>query len=448
MARRITGFAAAFLFFCGGSLVVAPWLDPWASGLFYRPGAGFFLGDWPPFRIVHEDLSYAVAAFVLAVLALLVASLVRRRAVLGLDRKAAIFLLLSLALGPGLIVNTIFKDHWGRARPAQIVQFGGEKSFSRPFVPSDQCLRNCSFPSGDPSMGFYLVSVAFLVPEPRWRRRAIAGALALGAAIGVIRLAQGGHFLSDVIASGFIIYGVSWLLYRGLVVFDGMVALGAALRHPSDNLKRALWLTLATAIAFAFSYAFIDRPLALYLRGIDPAVQRVFLFVTRFGLGGTYLVPLALLIAAGLATGRRALTERSAFVFAAIALPGIFADIIKPVFGRARPELLFQEHLFGFTWIGAHANHWSFPSGHSVTIVALATALYALCPTLWPVYVIAAVLVLASRVIVEAHYLSDVIAGAYLGFIGAWSLALVLQRRGFALTLTCKKPRISVSDSL
>jgi membrane-associated phospholipid phosphatase len=122
-------------------------------------------------------------------------------------------------------------------------------------------------------------------------------------------------------------------------------------------------------------------------------------------------------------------------VFTAIALPGLLADIAKPVFGRARPELLFQAQIFGFTWSGAHADHWSFPSGHAVTITALATALYALYPPLWPAYLLVALLVAVSRVIIDAHYLSDVIAGAYIGFVFAWALAVAAKQNNIELAL-------------
>lgn len=443
MNCRIAWFAAAFLLACGG-LVLMPSVDLWASGLFYRPGEGFFLGDWPVFHAIHNGLPDVVAAFVALVAALLLVTLVRRSTVCGLNSRAAFFLLLSLALGPGLTVNTIFKDHWGRARPAQIVAFGGDKKFSPAFVPSDQCARNCSFPAGDPAMGFYLVSVAFLAPMPRQRRCGIAGALALGAGLGVVRLAQGGHFLSDVVASGFLVYGVSWLLHRLLVAHDGIATLVAALRKPSLALQRFAWLSLATLALFFACYALVDEPVALYFRDSDPMLRQVFGIITQFGKASIYLVPLGLLIIWSLFARRTLLAWRLGFVFAAIALPGLLADIAKPVFGRARPRLLFSDHVFGFTWSGAHADHWSFPSGHAVTIVALATALYAIYPPLWPAYAAMALLVAASRIIIDAHYVSDVVAGAYLGFIAAWALTLAAQDNGIELALKSEK----ISDTL
>ena len=420
MARGVAGFTASFLILCGG-LVSLPSIDLWAGGLFYRTDAGFYLANWPPFHIARVGLPYAVTIFAIVVAVIFVISAASGKRLLALDRKAALFLLLSLAIGPGLMVNSVFKDHWGRARPAQIMQFGGDKIFTPAFVPSDQCDRNCSFPAGDPSMGFYLVSVAFLIPVATRRRQAIIGAIGFGALLGIERMAQGGHFLSDVVASGFLIYAASWLLYRVTIVQDGIGVLLRALR-PSPTLWRFLALTLASAALFALSYAYVDQPLAFYFQNADPALKQVFTAITRFGQSEIYLIPLALLAAWGLWTKRRAMAIRASFVFVVVALPGLIADIMKPVFGRDRPQLLFRDQLYGFTWHGVHASQWSFPSGHSVTVTALVVALFAFFPTWWPVYGFGALLVMASRIIIDAHYLSDVIAGAYLGFVIAWAL--------------------------
>lgn len=432
--RGVLWFGGGFLLLCGG-LVVLPGIDLATSALFYRAGDGFFLGDWAPFRLVHDHLSAVVTAYVVAVTAALLASLALRRKVLGLSPRAASFLLLALALGPGLTVNTIFKDHWGRARPAQIVQFGGTQKFTPAFVPSDQCRRNCSFPAGDPAMGFYLVSAALLAGSATARRNGVIAAVATGAALGVVRLAQGGHFLSDVVASGFFVGGISWGLYRLMMTGDHLERLAAALRRPSPGLKRFALLTLTALVGFAVAYAWIDIPLARAFEGISPKLHRIAAVVTRFGEGGVYLVPLGLFFLWAWLKGARLWACRAGFVFAAVVLPGIIGDIMKPVFGRARPAMLFRENFFGFTWGSPHANDWSFPSGHSITVAALAVALYAIEPPLWPAYATLALLVMASRIVLDQHYFSDVIAGAYLGFAVAWALVATGERRGWPLRL-------------
>ncbi len=427
-------FGGSFLALCGG-LILLPGIDLGASGLFYRPGDGFFLGDWAPFRLTHDHLALAVWAFAIAVVVAGSASFFFRRAVLGLSPRAAIFLLLALALGPGLTVNTIFKDHWGRARPAQIAQFGGTQKFTPAFVPSDQCRRNCSFPAGDPAMGFYLVSAALLAGGAAARRNGVIGAVALGAALGVVRLAQGGHFLSDVVASGFLVTGIAWSLHALIMGSDAVERLWRALRQPSPGLKRFVWLSLGSAIAFIIAYEWIDIPLARALQNIDPTTRAIFGFITRLGEGGVYLVPLGLIFLWAWIKRESLWATRTGFIFVTIAVPGIFADIMKPVFARARPVLLFRENLFGFTWASPHANAWSFPSGHSVTVAALAVALYAIYPPAWPAYALLAFFVMASRIILDQHYLSDVIAGFYIGFAFAWAFVAAAQHRGLPLLL-------------
>jgi lipid A 4'-phosphatase len=111
------------------------------------------------------------------------------------------FLLLCFAIGPGLVANTIFKDHWGRARPVQIVEFGGDKSYTPPLMPSDQCAHNCSFFSGEASAIFALFFAAALV-VPQWSTGLIFAGILAGLADGLVRISQGAHFMSDVLFAG------------------------------------------------------------------------------------------------------------------------------------------------------------------------------------------------------------------------------------------------------
>src|SRR5258708_10663558 len=145
-------------------------IELWGSGLFYRRESRFFLADWAPVRGIYRVVPYSGELVAIGVPALLLVSLLRGRSFGQLDIRAAAFLLLSLALGPGLLGNAALKDHWGRARPAQVTVFAGPQHFTPVLIPADQCARNCSFPARHPAMGFYLVSFAFLVRDPRRRR--------------------------------------------------------------------------------------------------------------------------------------------------------------------------------------------------------------------------------------------------------------------------------------
>ena len=112
--------------------------------------------------------------------------------------RALTFLIATMVIAPGLVVNLGLKDHAHRPRPVHTRDFGGESEF-RPWYKFDGgCVRNCSFVSGEASEAFWMVAPASLAPPP-WRAAAIGAALLFGAATGVLRMAFGGHYLSDVV---------------------------------------------------------------------------------------------------------------------------------------------------------------------------------------------------------------------------------------------------------
>lgn len=196
------GFGILFL--------LLPELDLWASGLFYRPEDRFFLQA--TLEPIHKAIPTVSTLIVVGLLASLAASFLRPS--IKPLRKGAIYLLLVALLGPGLLVNTLFKDNWGRARPVHVENFGGSKTFSPAWVPSNQCANNCAFACGDSSVGFFLLAPAFILIK---RRRAwLALGLTAGALLGIMRMAQGGHFLSDVIFSFYMVYFAAWLLHKML----------------------------------------------------------------------------------------------------------------------------------------------------------------------------------------------------------------------------------------
>jgi lipid A 4'-phosphatase len=438
--RRIAAAYAAALVFAAALFLLFPALDLWAAGLFYRADRGFFLGDTPPVRAIYVGVPYLTDAIVIGVAALYLLSLRRGRAAARVDGRVALYLLLALALGPGLVVNALLKDHWGRARPSQVEEFGGSRQFTPAPLPADQCARNCSFPAGHPAMGFYLISFALLVPERRRRRAAVAGAVAAGAVIGLARMAQGGHFLSDVVFSGLIVTGISHLLYHAIVVPERLAGWAARLRPSRAVALPALGLLLLLLLLMAV----VDRRVARFFHGGNAALHDVFQFITQFGLAKGYLIITALLFVllslaapairnAEWRVAARRSARRALFIFAALASTGVVADVVKVVFGRARPKLLFADGTYGFFWGAMRPDYWSFPSGHASNAAALAVALTLLWPRGAVLYVTAALLVAASRVIIGAHYLSDVVAGAVLGGSGAWLVWCAFAQRGVAL---------------
>jgi membrane-associated PAP2 superfamily phosphatase len=119
-------------------------------------------------------------------------------------RRACALIVLSVMLGPGLIVNGVLKPLWGRPRPAQADLFGGSRPYQHLWQPGP-IGGGRSFPSGHAAMGYVLVFGTCLVSQRRsaWLRGLVlGGALAYGSLLGATRIIQGGHFLSDVLCSG------------------------------------------------------------------------------------------------------------------------------------------------------------------------------------------------------------------------------------------------------
>jgi lipid A 4'-phosphatase len=423
--------------------LLAPGIDTAVSWVFYNPQSGFPLASWPPLIMLEGSIRWIAWGIVLVVAIGALWLWLTGKPLWRLDRNALIFIVVATALGPGIIVNTVLKDHWGRARPSQIEAFGGAKQFTPAPLPADQCSRNCAFVSGHAALGFSLVSFAFLLPAGRARRNAAIAALGFGGLVGLGRIAAGAHFLSDVIDAGLIVVAVSWLLHYWLVVHDGVTPVMAAGNRLAQTPtgRRTLW-ALGIVLGEAVAIIWIDRLLADFFHADGEAVKPFFVAVERFGIGWPYLVLSGLAFTALRWGGSwqklrsRAAAMREAavipgFLFAAIAASGLVVDLIKIIVGRTRPKLLFATGTYDFGWFGLRADDWSFPSGHAATAAALMTALWCLWPRPLLLYIAGAALVAASRVVTGAHYLSDVVAGATIAVLVTRAAALWLlpQRR-------------------
>jgi len=138
-------------------------------------------------------------------------------------RKIFALLVLTLAIGSGLIVHLSLKDQWGRPRPKQIVEFGGQQQFRPFYSPNffEQPEPSKSFPCGHCSTGFYFFALAIAGKRLKNKKLEITGyslALALGVILSITRIAQGGHFFSDTLASALIMWLTAlicdWFIYE------------------------------------------------------------------------------------------------------------------------------------------------------------------------------------------------------------------------------------------
>lgn len=186
------GFACLAMYF-------SEW-DIWVSQLFWHPENGFYLNENSFVQFSFVVFRYMPHFIVPALLILLALSWFKT--VLLPSRKYTAFLFWVLIVGPGLIIHPILKDNWDRPRPRDTQQFDGALAFSPAFVMAEREGKNQSFASGHSGMGFFFMAFAWVF---RKRRYLVAGLL-IGSLVSLGRIVQGGHFLSDTITAGFIVY--------------------------------------------------------------------------------------------------------------------------------------------------------------------------------------------------------------------------------------------------
>lgn len=208
-----------FWWLVGGSIALA--LIPTFWTALDLNAAGLFIGSAKQLDSVHwfwvELINvYVPAVFRTVVVAALLAWIfISVRGLAPRWRLPLAFIVLAGTLGPGVLVNSGFKDNWQRARPYQVQAFGGTQQFTRATVMTDQCNNNCSFVSGHVACGFFLVSL-MLVQRKRQYRWAAAG-MAAGWLIGFARMSDAAHWLSDVLWAGPITLLCSWVVWKGLL---------------------------------------------------------------------------------------------------------------------------------------------------------------------------------------------------------------------------------------
>ncbi|MGB6485709.1 MAG: phosphatase PAP2 family protein [Steroidobacteraceae bacterium] len=192
-------------------------LDIDAARVFYHPHS---LDHWPlasrmPWVALYRAAPWMTAGLLIWGFAALARGIAKHDDTL---RRHGVVILLSVVLGPGLLANFVLKDHWDRPRPRDVIELGGQM----PYVPAP--LRGeggASFPCGHCTVGFLYAAGWWL-----WRRRRRAGAAAslaagvlAGSAVGLERMVAGGHFLSDIVWSALIVFGVTHAVYHWVFRF-------------------------------------------------------------------------------------------------------------------------------------------------------------------------------------------------------------------------------------
>lgn len=221
------------------------------------------------------------------------------------------------------------------------------------------------------------------------------------------------------------------------------------------GLGRTVWLRLAATAVLALALiSLVDPFTSRFVVDAAAPARPFFEWLTRFGESDWILIPaLALFALSALpalvmprgSLPRRALWENAqifGFIFVAIALPGLVATLFKRLIGRARPHVYDEGGQFSFQPVLNDYFYQAFPSGHATTSLGLAFVVGFLAPRWFPVALVLGIAIAASRVVVEAHSLSDILAGMIVGTFGAYLIRNVFADRGWVFV--AEGDRVSV----
>ena len=189
--------------------VSVPQIDILVANLFYD-GKSFPLNKTLLETFFYTSVKPIVLAFLVGSLVIFFYNLLKKTDILNLTPKTMLYIILVLGIAPGLIVNTTLKENWGRPRPKQIKEFGGKLDFKPAFVMSKQ--DGYSFSSGHTAAAFSLIGFALL--SKRRKKLYLNLAITYGILVSIARMAAGGHFLSDVVTSFFIVWISTHIFYK------------------------------------------------------------------------------------------------------------------------------------------------------------------------------------------------------------------------------------------
>jgi len=200
-------------------LAATAWIDSrnqdlaWARAFYERGGAhnGWIYARDRPWNWLYDYGEFPGILMGFGALALYIASRYGRAS--RRYAKPSLVIVLAVLLGPGVVVNGILKSCWGRPRPSDLIVFGGTEEFRKPSQPAGQG-RGKSFVCGHCSMAYAVASAGAFYPyHPVASVSMIAVGIAFGTVAGLARMAQGGHFATDVLWSAVIVLVIIAALY-------------------------------------------------------------------------------------------------------------------------------------------------------------------------------------------------------------------------------------------
>lgn len=194
-------------------------------------------------------------------------------------------------------------------------------------------------------------------------------------------------------------------------------------------------MVITVVLLITLCWFYIDQPLAETMAKANLREHLFFLnWLTALGFGLPYFL---LFFAAGIyfryIQCNSVWEARSWFMLLCVVVSNLICGFLKVMLGRARPDLWFQNKLYGFYGWHTKSPFMSFPSGHTTTIMSIALGLSILFPRHWFFFILTGFLVALSRVLLVYHYLSDVLIASYLAFLEIGLLYYLLHKKSWLM---------------
>lgn len=212
--------------------------------------------------------------------------------------------------------------------------------------------------------------------------------------------------------------------------------LGINTMVPFERLLKVMlqpWVAASYLGFVVLSFLYFDQSIAWFFYDLDLKTKLPIVYwLTKLGTGELYIVGLFLLILYFRYVRPNKTSEtRSVFLWLCVFVPYMICAALKLCLGRARPALLFDNQIYGFFGFHLQSSYWSCPSGHTSTIMGLVAGLIILFPRYCYLFLCSGLLLISTRVLLTNHYLSDVMATAYLTFMEVAVLLWIMRRKAW-----------------
>ena len=187
------------------------------------------------------------------------------------------------------------------------------------------------------------------------------------------------------------------------------------------NFKQLWYLTIGVLLLIVVSIFFIDQPLSMFIDQHGKFLQRVFSDLTAYTeiavgypvskyLGGAVVLVVGLIF--WVIDRRFARAKYFVFISLTHLTSRFVVTLLKNVFQRSRPSHFLDTQEYGNTF-GMMGGE-SFPSGHVAHFLGLFLPIVVLFPRIWILLLIVPTYISLGRIILNLHYLSDILASVYI----------------------------------